>query len=243
MDKSPDAYRTISEVADDLGLPQHVLRFWETKFAQIKPLKRGGGRRYYKPDDIDLVKGIKHLLYGTGYTIKGVQRILKDQGTKHVQTIGRTGQIEAAEIKPAVSEPVTVPAPAPIAPSSPAIRQSDEDVILVSPLKPRPSSEPAPSRAPAPGSAEDLAALIAPGLRAPKRTVKRKPPQLGLFGDDESEDGALSPQAMARMLPSAWQGASVSTQVSGKLETAMMELEECSRLIATARLVTSGDEI
>lgn len=89
MDKSPDAYRTISEVAEELALPQHVLRFWETRFPQIKPLKRGGGRRFYRPDDIDLVRGIKTLLYSEGYTIKGVQRILKDEGVKPVQMIGR----------------------------------------------------------------------------------------------------------------------------------------------------------
>jgi DNA-binding transcriptional MerR regulator len=91
-DKSPEAFRTISEVADDLDLPQHVLRFWETRFSQIKPLKRGGGRRYYRPDDIDLLKGIRHLLYGEGYTIKGVQRILKEDGIRFVQSIGRGEQ-------------------------------------------------------------------------------------------------------------------------------------------------------
>ncbi|MBL8570010.1 MAG: MerR family transcriptional regulator [Phreatobacter sp.] len=89
MDKAPDAYRTISEVADDLDLPQHVLRFWETRFAQIKPLKRGGGRRYYRPEDIDLLKGIRHLLYGEGYTIRGVQRIIKESGVKAIQALGR----------------------------------------------------------------------------------------------------------------------------------------------------------
>ncbi|WP_029062383.1 MerR family transcriptional regulator [Labrenzia sp. DG1229] len=88
-DKSPDAFRTISEVADDLDLPQHVLRFWETRFSQIKPLKRGGGRRYYRPDDVELLKGIRHLLYGEGYTIKGVQRILKEQGQRFVMQIWR----------------------------------------------------------------------------------------------------------------------------------------------------------
>jgi DNA-binding transcriptional MerR regulator len=92
MEKSPDAFRTISEVADDLDLPQHVLRFWETRFTQIKPLKRGGGRRYYRPDDVDLLKGIRHLLYGEGYTIKGVQRILKEDGIRFVQSIGRGEQ-------------------------------------------------------------------------------------------------------------------------------------------------------
>ncbi len=85
--KSPDAFRTISEVADDLDLPQHVLRFWETRFSQIKPMKRGGGRRYYRPDDVDLLRGIRHLLYGEGYTIKGVQRILREQGVRYVMTV------------------------------------------------------------------------------------------------------------------------------------------------------------
>lgn len=89
MDKAPDAYRTISEVADDLDLPQHVLRFWETRFSQIRPLKRGGGRRYYRPEDIDLLKGIRHLLYGEGYTIRGVQRIIKENGIKAMQALGR----------------------------------------------------------------------------------------------------------------------------------------------------------
>jgi DNA-binding transcriptional MerR regulator len=87
--KSPDAFRTISEVAEDLDLPQHVLRFWETRFVQIKPLKRGGGRRYYRPDDVDLLRGIRFLLYGEGYTIRGVQRILKEQGPRFVIAAGR----------------------------------------------------------------------------------------------------------------------------------------------------------
>jgi DNA-binding transcriptional MerR regulator len=91
LDKAPDAFRTISEVAEDLDLPQHVLRFWETRFGQIKPMKRGGGRRYYRPDDIDLLRGIRHLLYGEGYTIRGVQRILKDEGIKFVQSVWKAG--------------------------------------------------------------------------------------------------------------------------------------------------------
>jgi DNA-binding transcriptional MerR regulator len=91
VEKAPDAFRTISEVADDLDLPQHVLRFWETRFAQIKPMKRGGGRRYYRPEDVDLLRGIRHLLYGEGYTIRGVQRILKDEGVKFVQVVWKSG--------------------------------------------------------------------------------------------------------------------------------------------------------
>ena len=87
MDKAPDAFRTISEVADDLRVPQHVLRFWESRFPQIKPMKRAGGRRYYRADDVDLLRGIRQLLYGEGYTIRGVQRILKDSGPKFVQSV------------------------------------------------------------------------------------------------------------------------------------------------------------
>jgi DNA-binding transcriptional MerR regulator len=87
LDKAPDAFRTISEVADDLDIPQHVLRFWETRFSQIKPMKRSGGRRYYRPDDVDLLRGIRRLLYGEGYTIRGVQRILKEHGIASVQRL------------------------------------------------------------------------------------------------------------------------------------------------------------
>ena len=82
--KSPEAFRTISEVSKDLSLPQHVLRFWETKFVQIKPIKRGGGRRYYRPEDIELLKGIKYLLYNDGYTIRGVQKVIKENGAKKI---------------------------------------------------------------------------------------------------------------------------------------------------------------
>jgi DNA-binding transcriptional MerR regulator len=91
LDKAADAFRTISEVADELNVPQHVLRFWESRFAQIKPMKRGGGRRYYRPEDVDLLRGIRHLLYGEGYTIRGVQRILRDQGVRFVQTVWQEG--------------------------------------------------------------------------------------------------------------------------------------------------------
>jgi DNA-binding transcriptional MerR regulator len=89
LNKAPDAFRTISEVADELDLPQHVLRFWESRFTHIKPLKRGGGRRYYRPEDIDLLRGIRRLLYADGYTIRGVQRILREQGVRTVQLVGQ----------------------------------------------------------------------------------------------------------------------------------------------------------
>lgn len=96
--KSPEAFKTISEVAEELDLPQHVLRFWETRFRQIKPLKRGGGRRYYRPDDVLLLKGIRHLLYAEGYTIKGVQRILKEQGNRFVMAAASGAPMPAAAV-------------------------------------------------------------------------------------------------------------------------------------------------
>lgn len=105
MEKSPDAFRTISEAAEELDLPQHVLRFWETRFSTIKPLKRGGGRRYYRPEDVLLLKGIRHLLYDQGFTIKGVQRILKDQGIRYVVGIGEGRPIDPLVTAPADDEP------------------------------------------------------------------------------------------------------------------------------------------
>jgi DNA-binding transcriptional MerR regulator len=100
LDKAPEAFRTISEVADEIDVPQHVLRFWESRFSQIRPMKRGGGRRFYRPEDVDLLRGVRHLLYGEGYTIRGVQRILREQGPAFVQNVWRAG----AEPPPPESE-------------------------------------------------------------------------------------------------------------------------------------------
>jgi DNA-binding transcriptional MerR regulator len=110
MEKAPDAFRTISEVADEVNVPQHVLRFWESRFAQIRPLKRGGGRRYYRPEDIDLLRGVRHLLYGEGYTIRGVQRILREEGLAFVQSVWRTDSRDLPEIDEADDEPRSSPA-------------------------------------------------------------------------------------------------------------------------------------
>lgn len=104
--KSPDAFRTISEVSEDLDLPQHVLRFWETRFAQVKPMKRGGGRRLYRPDHIALLRGIKALLYDDGLTIKGVQKMLRERGAK---TVIARGKADAA----LSLEPTDLQTPAP----------------------------------------------------------------------------------------------------------------------------------
>jgi DNA-binding transcriptional MerR regulator len=110
LDKAPDAFRTISEVADDLDIPQHVLRFWETRFAQIKPMKRSGGRRYYRPDDVDLLRGIRRLLYGEGYTIRGVQRILKEHGIKAVQGVAdQSAAVSFGAVEEAIGKSLNEP--------------------------------------------------------------------------------------------------------------------------------------
>jgi DNA-binding transcriptional MerR regulator len=129
VEKSPDAFRTISEAAEELDVPQHVLRFWETRFAQIKPMKRAGGRRYYRPNDLELLRGIRSLLYKEGYTIRGLQRILKEEGVAYVVGIGR-GEIVArkrdadmdgvpqpgkAQIAPRISKSAPRPGLAPLA--------------------------------------------------------------------------------------------------------------------------------
>ncbi len=136
MAKSPDAFRTISEVATALDVPQHVLRFWETKFSQIKPLKRAGGRRYYRPGDVDLIRGIQALLYGDGYTIKGVQRILKDQGVRFVVDNGKN---KLAVSGVAITErsvdleagKADLPVPPSVPPSAPSQVGEDDPVTTV----------------------------------------------------------------------------------------------------------------
>ena len=129
VDKSPDAFRTISEVADDLDLPQHVLRFWETRFPQIRPMKRGGGRRYYRPDDVELLKGIRHLLYDHGYTIKGVQKLLKTNGNRFVVAIAN-GDVAAMDALVASAQPEKG--------AEPRVVHPDEDQIVGRP-KAKPS--------------------------------------------------------------------------------------------------------
>jgi len=133
MDKSPDAFRTISEVAEDLDLPQHVLRFWETRFTQIKPMKRGGGRRYYRPQDVDLIKGIRHMLYDQGYTIKGVQKLLRENGNQFLISIGH-GDVAAID---AIAQRRQAEAAAASAPHAP--QRHHEDEMLVGEAKAKPN--------------------------------------------------------------------------------------------------------
>jgi DNA-binding transcriptional MerR regulator len=150
VQKSADAFRTISEVAEELDVPQHVLRFWESKFTQIKPLKRAGGRRYYRPDDVNLLRGIRSLLYSDGYTIKGVQKVLKERGARFVSGGG-------AVSTPATENVVVVEAaPAPAPASKAAVR--------------RRSAEPDPDEMPLPFFMPDF--LKTPAAAAPTKPAK-----------------------------------------------------------------------
>jgi len=99
--KGPEAFRTISEAADELHVPQHVLRFWETKFAFIRPMKRAGGRRFYRPSDIAVLRGVRRLLHDEGYTIKGVQRLHREEGLRRLVSAGGPGAAVAGEGRPA----------------------------------------------------------------------------------------------------------------------------------------------
>jgi DNA-binding transcriptional MerR regulator len=125
--KSASAFRTISEVAEDLDVPSHVLRFWETKFNQIRPLKRGGGRRYYRPEDVELLRRIRQLLYRDGYTIKGVQRLLRDRSGD------AAGEIEAAPepLAPPLPPPTPVRSQPPAAPTVPKVAMPPRDLAAV----------------------------------------------------------------------------------------------------------------
>ena len=135
MDKAPEAFRTISEVADELEVPKHVLRFWEAKFAQLKPMKRGGGRRYYRPEDVALLRGIRFLLYNDGYTIRGVQKILREQGQRYVMDYRRLAEeaedddISTAHGIPDVAAEAAKSGGTYVRPASQAPRQMDGDAL------------------------------------------------------------------------------------------------------------------
>ncbi|MHA3916219.1 MerR family transcriptional regulator [Halovulum sp. GXIMD14793] len=134
--KSAEAFRTISEVAEILDIPAHVLRFWESKFSQIKPVKRGGGRRYYRPADIDFLRGLRDLLHGQGMSIKAAQALIRENGAKHVAEIGHVDLAEAA--------PETVIATTPARkPAKPAAKPRIEPVVSRPPLRVVPEDTPA----------------------------------------------------------------------------------------------------
>jgi len=211
VDKSPDAFRTISEVAEDLDLPQHVLRFWETRFNQIRPLKRGGGRRYYRPDDVELLRGIRHLLYGEGYTIKGVQRILKEQGQRAVIEIGRnpgkpipTGPARGAAIDPRDE----------VDDADGADYESEE------------------------GEAEEVVAEVVPPPRGePARTVD-EPLPAGILPEGTPARGAFRFMGRFRGGAAAADGApqgALSREDIRRLQSTLFELLECKRLLDQTR--------
>lgn len=120
MAKGPDAFRTISEAAEELNVPQHVLRFWETKFSFIRPMKRAGGRRFYRPQDVAVLQGVRRLLHDEGYTIKGVQRLHKEQGVKRLVAAGQG---------------VDLPSPEPVAPTAPEPVSAERRVRLLDTLE------------------------------------------------------------------------------------------------------------
>jgi DNA-binding transcriptional MerR regulator len=215
LNKAPDAFRTISEVADELDLPQHVLRFWESRFPHIRPMKRGGGRRYYRPEDIDLLRGIRHLLYGDGYTIRGVQRILREQGVRTVQSVGQ-GQAVNLPVPPqddaqdADGEPngirTVLKFPSPL--DSGASDETEGEFEEHEPDEPAPP-EFAPQNRP---MAEANSVAVAPVPRAP---------------------GAE--QVLQASLPVAAPPAKgMAAEDLGRLKQALAELEACRRLLDKA---------
>jgi DNA-binding transcriptional MerR regulator len=208
LNKAPDAFRTISEVADDLDLPQHVLRFWESRFPQIRPMKRGGGRRYYRPEDIDLLRGIRHLLYGEGYTIRGVQRILREQGLRTVQSVGQ-------------GRAVTLPGPSREngADIEPDIETVQDILEFLPPRSPRAAAE----RALGTDDAEQAADAGSAGFH---------PPAGASLQSDET-DSDLPSRVPADMAPVTAVPviAGLAPEDIDRLKTALQELEECRRLL------------
>jgi DNA-binding transcriptional MerR regulator len=213
LNKAPDAFRTISEVADELDLPQHVLRFWESRFPHIKPMKRGGGRRYYRPEDIDLLRGIRRLLYGDGYTIRGVQRILREQGVRTVQSVGQ-GQAANLLVPPrddahdAEDEPNGRPAA--LAFSSPMDSETSEEAE--DETEEQESDELAPESAPQNGPISGASSVAV----APARRTETPPVH----------------QASAPVAAPSRKG--IAAEDLDRLKQAVAELEACRRLLDKA---------
>jgi len=213
LNKAPDAFRTISEVADELDLPQHVLRFWESRFPHIKPMKRGGGRRYYRPEDIDLLRGIRRLLYGDGYTIRGVQRILREQGVRTVQSVGQ-GQAANLLVPPRDDandgEDEPNGRPAALAFSSPMNSETSEEAE--DETDEQESDEPASESAPQNGPISGASSLAV----APARRVEIPPVR----------------QASAPVAAPSPNG--IAAEDLDRLKQALAELEACRRLLDKA---------
>jgi DNA-binding transcriptional MerR regulator len=213
LDKAPDAFRTISEVADDLDVPQHVLRFWESRFTQIRPMKRAGGRRYYRADDVDLLRGIRHLLYGEGYTIRGVQRILKEHSPKFVQNVWRAGEEQPARRAgddSAAGEALT---------ESPGEGEAEQRRGLRGLL---------PSLLGRERESDQAAQRHEPGLEHPVV----QPTSRGRFSG-QPEEGTTAPPTRDLFDPSGAAGSKRPRDDLRKLQAAVHELGECRRLLDT----------
>lgn len=192
--KSAEAFRTISEVALELDVPQHVLRFWESRFAQVRPVKRAGGRRYYRPDDVDLLKGIRSLLYIDGLTIKGVQKVLKERGLRHVTEVGRGNAPPPQTLvieRPVVVEkivyvekPAPVSAPAPVKKARPAHLRSVPDAMSL-PFFDQPKARPVVEEPPA--------VVIEPVIEAVEVAAE---PEIGLLKEEREKLDALLGELM-----------------------------------------------
>jgi len=219
--KAPDAFRSISEVADELDLPQHVLRFWESRFRDIKPMKRGGGRRYYRPDDVNLLRGIRHLLYGEGYTIRGVQRILREQGAKFVAVVWQEG---APQPPHGAHEDADLPEET----DAPAIDTEERGLRgRLSALIGRDLGD----------RQDDVEARREPPLKsAPEPRVE--PADRAIHGADidaaEPEPPAMEPQPAALRAAPAGPVGRLARDDLRKLHAVLHELAECRKLIETA---------
>ena len=225
--KAPDAFRTISEVADELDLPQHVLRFWESRFHEIKPMKRGGGRRYYRTDDIDLLRGIRHLLYGEGYTIRGVQRILREQGPKFVQIVWQEGAPQPPHGKVEEEDFAEEAAMAEdVAEEDVAVEEERDLPGRLSSLIGRDlgdRQDDAPARVEPP-----LAAAPIPRIDSTDRAIH------GVSTSDPSDAAPESVPAAARQPSPGMTSGGIGREDLRKLQAALHELSECRRLIDAA---------
>jgi DNA-binding transcriptional MerR regulator len=217
VEKATDAFRTISEVAEDLDLPQHVLRFWETKFSQIRPMKRGGGRRYYRPDDVELLRGIQYLLYGEGYTIKGVQRILKEQGARFVMEVWRHP-----------GEPI------PVVPNAGLNEEDDSDAVDSGSVADEFEAEvaPAPTRsAPRTEPRVELSPVHAP-------EIEEEPLPAGILPESANRGGFRFMERFRATTPehAAQSGSGgLSREDIRRLQSTLFELLECKRLLDQTR--------
>ena len=210
MNKAPDAFRTISEVAAELDLPQHVLRFWESRFPQIRPMKRGGGRRYYRPDDVELLRGIRHLLYGQGYTIRGVQRILREQGPRFVQTVWQEGAPQPERLPEVEAD------------------EREDAGIEDEPVAPRPAD-----RAGEEFASNDIAE--APQRREPSLTEAAEETSVAGYGAMESQQTAAdrNEQPEQRLAEPERAGELLSVD-RDRLQSVLETLDACKRLLDDA---------